>query len=307
MIGKSNTSSYDNPLAYPIAPVKITSNAYQSSNPNFYNPNQQNPAPAAGGIVKSNLSSSENPLANFSYQNQNSESLKRLPLEAYKKNQEFYGSYDAMPTTQQQQQLLPQQYSPEPQYNPPANNILDRYKLQPLPPIQSQGAQFYQPMLPPQQQSYSNAMSMSSPRNETPLQQQQQQQQQQRPESVYEKNEHEFNQNLQEKNRIREELDSLSQYPFGRRFDNETSSFTNINQYNKVTYPPEASMYNNTTPYARFLDEPPVRLNRDNIIEKPNSLTADMPPYDPTKVRSGFHHAFDYDPVSIFRIWFIWY
>ena len=63
-----------------------------------------------------------------------------------------------------------------------------------------------------------------------------------------------------ERVRKRDELDSLSNYPFGRRID-----------YTVPTYQPSFQTNNDTLP--------PARLNKDLIIQKPNSIHADVPPY----------------------------
>lgn len=107
----------------------------------------------------------------------------------------------------------------------------------------------------------------------------------------------------QEKAKLRSELDSLKQYPFGRRTD--PSSFVAPAPMDMpANYQP--SFYMNNTrgiaPPAGPLDAPMRFLNKDNIVEKPNSLNADIPPYDPIKHRNGFHQGFNYDPVRSFLL-----
>lgn len=77
---------------------------------------------------------------------------------------------------------------------------------------------------------------------------------------------------------------------------------TNNNDYNNPSqqqpyYPSayEPSFMRNQMDYT--MQGPPRPLNKDNIVEKPNSLSSDIPPYDPIKHRSGFHQGFNYDPV----------
>lgn len=99
-----------------------------------------------------------------------------------------------------------------------------------------------------------------------------------------------------EKEKIKSERDSLKQYPFGRRTD--LSSLV-MPVPDEVPAPYEPSFYNNNTRAAmpsNPLEQPMRFLNKDNIVEKPNSLSADIPPYDPIKHRNGFHQGFDYDP-----------
>ncbi len=283
MIGKSNTSSLDNPLAYPV-PVnrqqsKSMSNMQQQSAPAQQSSTQQ-AAPNPGGIGKSNFSSADNPLANFAYQSYENNSTggqaKRLPLDAYKKKPDYFGSYESVsaPQPQQPQQQQARQPSPSQDYYDMAQYYQPQppqhiNQFQPLPPIQSQ----HPPFTPPQQQP---PQPQYQPYNNSSM------------------NEYESTSN--EYNKMRSEVDSLSQYPFGRRFNNESSSFLN-NDYTSVSYPPEASMYNTNPPYAKFIDEPPMRLNKDTIVEKnPNAI--DIPAYDPIKYKSGNPQGFEYDPVS---------
>jgi hypothetical protein len=285
-IGKSNLSSYDNPLAYPIPVNKPSSRSQNNINASITQQAQPNP----GGITKSNFSSADNPLANFGYES-GSPAAKRLPLDAYKKKPDYYGSYDASPPQQDyydsaqyyQPQAPPpvqQQQQQQPSYPLEQPQPVASLKYQPLPPIQAQ-QQPYQPS------AYNNPPFSPSRPQQSPNQQ-----------PAYGgpeyNNEPSTDYMMQEKTRIRNEVDSLSQYPFGRRFNNDTSSFTN-NDYNQVTYPPEASMYNSNPPYAKFIDEPALRLNKDNIVERTN----DLPPYDPIKHRSGNPQGYDFDPVSL--------
>jgi hypothetical protein len=79
----------------------------------------------------------------------------------------------------------------------------------------------------------------------------------------------------QKKANKKSELDLLSQYPFGRR----TDPFTYLTD---KTYYQSNQFYQDydlgKTPFYR--EEPSLpKLNKNTIIEKPNSLSADIPPY----------------------------
>lgn len=122
----------------------------------------------------------------------------------------------------------------------------------------------------------------------------------------------------EQKAKLRSERDVIKQYPFGRRTDLSTMVGPVPDD---VPAPYEPSFYNNNTRGlapngggggfggmpGNPLDQPMRFLNKDNIVEKPNSLSADIPPYDPIKHRNGFHQGFNYDPVcsiSIFSFCF---
>lgn len=97
----------------------------------------------------------------------------------------------------------------------------------------------------------------------------------------------------QERDRKQTELNSINQYPFGRRTD--PSSYIYDQQ---PSYQPSSNYNNNNNNQQMYeMSRSPIRLNKDNIVEKPNSLSADIPPYDPIKHRSGFHQGYNYDPV----------
>lgn len=84
----------------------------------------------------------------------------------------------------------------------------------------------------------------------------------------------------------RTEQDAIQNYSLNRRNEN-------LNEYNQIaSYQPSFS--------NKLLEEPHLRLNKDNIIEKPNSLVADVPSYDPVKHRNGYHQGYNYDPVKKF-------
>jgi len=84
----------------------------------------------------------------------------------------------------------------------------------------------------------------------------------------------------------------MSQYPFGRRTDpNNYLSYDNSRYSQLNSYQPD---FKYQAPFYR--DETLHRLDKNNIIEKPNSLSADTPPYDPIKHRNGFQEGYNYNP-----------
>lgn len=88
------------------------------------------------------------------------------------------------------------------------------------------------------------------------------------------------------------ELETMSQYPFGRRTDpNNYLSYDNSRYSQLNSYQPD---FKYQAPFYR--DETLHRLDKNNIIEKPNSLSADTPPYDPIKHRNGFQEGYNYNP-----------
>lgn len=77
------------------------------------------------------------------------------------------------------------------------------------------------------------------------------------------------------------ELETLSQYPFGRRTDPNsyiigearfTQPFVNMTSYHP-------DFYNARAPFYRDDSNAAPKLDKNNIFEKPNSLSADIPPY----------------------------
>jgi hypothetical protein len=321
MIGKSNKSSYDNPLAFPVPPQRIQTESpvVNNNTQNIYSNAAGGAAPNPGGILKSNFSSTENPLANFAYQSNSSnnnnnnnshvqqdsnsynsenqpETPRKLPLDSYKKDshQSYNQSGVYMSSTSYSVPEKQVQFATEPpSQNPQVTYYQDSYpqQYQPLPPIQSQ---YNQP------DPYSFDVNNYNRGPVTPVQQQHQQfsprynspsfnQNAAKNESLYERNEREFKVLLQEKSNLKKELDSTGQYPFGRKPRSDHKNF-----YETET----SSNYVYQTPYAKSNDEPHMRLTKDKMIEKPNSLLDDVPSYDPIKHRAGYHQGFDYDPVS---------
>lgn len=272
-ISKSNTSSYDNPLAHPIAPTFYNQSAQlqqQQQNQNYppppQQPHTQQIQPNPGGIVKSNYSSSENPLSfsgyaqqpnynnsnysndqsydNYFNSNNNPESYKRVSPEANNKQPDFSGYYSANSNASNSKR------ESDIRYDVDAMN----------------------------KQAYKRALDIQ----------------------VAEKEVLKYN---QEKARIRSEIDSIKQYPFGRRTDPASYFDDGRNNYNNVNgYQPSFGNFNNNN---NNYEEPIIRLNKDNIVEKPNSLNADVPPYDPIKHRNGYHQGYNYDPVKFFYFFLI--
>lgn len=305
-IGKSNKSSYDNPLAYPVPPVPVSSVA----SPPSLAPSSNNADKAqvgAGGILKSNFSSNDNPLNSGFYSNQSSQlggsntnkfestsfnqnmsldAYKKLPLEAYKKKPDgnsprvVFAAPSPSPASNNFQ-------PPPPQSDPYYNEPLERMKYQPLPPIMPNT------LAPSPKPMYGSAPDLYSPRTRS---------------QQLEQTSRDIDLMQNDRNNLRNELDSLSQYPFARRFDPQQSGFTKAeSNYNQVSYPPEASMYNPVPQYGRFLEtrgaydgSGDYKLNRDRIVENPNSIHVDVPPYDPIKHKSGYHQGFDYNPVNYY-------
>lgn len=116
-----------------------------------------------------------------------------------------------------------------------------------------------------------------------------------------------------EREKLRIERDTLRQYPFARRTDPSSLVVQPPSQQNgggvepmtmtsSTSYDPSFfTRFTNPLPpipsSSSGLEQPMRFLNKDNIVEKPNSLSADIPPYDPIKHRNGFHQGFNYDPV----------
>ena len=130
--------------------------------------------------------------------------------------------------------------------------------------------------------------------------------------------EKQFNKFNAEKQNLKSEIESINSNPFGRRIDpanymnviNPTSVDQQQQQQfllqqqqqkqNQQYQHQSQSSYPGYVPsfYNRQLDDQPgIRLNKDNIVEKPNSLSNDLPPYDPIKHKSGQYQGYNYDPV----------
>lgn len=85
--------------------------------------------------------------------------------------------------------------------------------------------------------------------------------------------EKEMNKLEQQRANKKSELETLSQYPFGRRTD-PNSYIMNENRYSQ----PVGNTGAFRSPFYR--EEPSTaKLDKNSIIEKPNSLSADIPPY----------------------------
>ena len=306
---KSNKTSNDNPLSFGNHYSQDTSS--QGSQSNFVN--QRNAAPNPGGITKSNFSSSENPLANPNYY---------PPPPPQNNNYNDNNSNNNNSNFNDSQQYAPTNYNytssvgPSSPPNPNAG------------PIYPASAPVFQNPNVGQSLGYTpsyDTNTLASPRyihqtsnikdirfdvpnlNKQAYKQALDQQ-------VAEKQFNKFN---QEKQNLNSEIDSLSTNPFGRRID-PTNYMNVINptspdqqaQYkqllqqqkdkqNQLYQQQTGSSYPGYVPsfYNRPYDEPVVRLNKDNIIEKPNSLSNDLPPYDPIKHKTGQYQGYNYDPV----------
>jgi hypothetical protein len=298
---KSNKTSSDNPLSFGNY---YSQDASQGTQQNFNN--QKNPAPNPSGILKSNFSSSENPLANPNY----------YPPQNVNFNDSNNSNFN------ESQQFVPTNYNYTSSARPPSpsNNNSG--------PIFPASAPVYQNPNVGQSLGYTpsyDTNNLTSPRyshqtsnikdirfdvpnlNKQAYKQALDQQ-------VAEKQFNKFN---QEKQNLNSEIDSLSTNPFGRRIDpanymnviNPTSADQQA-QYkqlvqqqkekqNQLYQQQSGSSYPGYVPsfYNRPYDEPVVRLNKDNIIEKPNSLSNDLPPYDPIKHKTGQYQGYNYDPV----------
>jgi len=289
---KSNASSADNTLAHPYA------GHYDSYSMPEIKPNHQliNNAPSnPGGIVKSNISSAENPLAYGGYSQQ---SLFQQPsyqdnLGSFQSGSENKSSSDPskwLKSNSTNEYNSNTAYASLDSFRKPADNqtssTFDNFNGYSSAPVYNSQSQYdlpssYQP---------ENAMSQSASNAYNPNTNESE------PYDMYNKQayklaldkqvaEKEHQKHSQEQAKRKSELEYLNKYPFGRRADS----------MNEPTYKPS---FGNQ---ASKLDElPPMRLNKDNIVEKPNSLVADVPPYDPIKHRTGFHQGYNYDPVINF-------
>ena len=312
---KSNITSSENPLSF---------GHHYSGNNNNNNQQQQMkaPVPNPGGITKSNYSSAENPLANTSYYS--SQNVNNL----YNNVNSNYANFN------DSQQKGPANYNYPASARPPSppnnnNNPTNAGHIYPA------SAAPYQNPNVGQSLGYTpnyDTSNLASPRyihqnsnikdirfdvpnlNKQAYKQALDQQ-------VAEKQYNKFN---QEKQNLNSEIDSLSTNPFGRRID--PTNYMNVikpvvpdqqteyhmllqqqkekqnqmyRQQNNSSYPGYVPSF-----YNRPFDEPVVRLNKDNIIEKPNSLSADLPPYDPIKHKTGQYQGYSYDPVNrIFKLY----
>lgn len=95
----------------------------------------------------------------------------------------------------------------------------------------------------------------------------------------------------EERDRRQNEMDIIPQYPFGRRTNPSYLIENNYvpSSYNNYSGRPN---YENVDPYGV---EGPLRLDKNSIVEKPNSLVDDNPPYDPVK-NPGAPGGNFYDP-----------
>ena len=301
---KSNFSSSDNPLVNPAYSYD-KQQQQQQQQPNYNNNNNSNP----GGLIKSNLSSNDNPLnaaASNNYRNNNnnnnnnnyytpnqhphSEPWRKINTYTPPASGIHFPADSLLPPIQQQQNNLASSsssalYSPSLesyQKQPVASNVAAYQPSNPLGPRAS-----YQYNDDPAPFNYQSFKEMPMP-----TQQQQQQQQQQSA----------ANNNLSER--------QARNYDF-QMADRELDRFLeekNRKLVHNEIYPPYYSSNNNnnsmTTTYNSSYQpfgsaaSPSLlpRLNKDMIVEKPNSLSADLPPYDPIKDRSGLHQGYNYDP-----------
>lgn len=225
----------------------------------------------SGGIAKSNLSSTDNTLAFPSldyYKRPAAQQTNFYYPQSAQNAKESLGGQVAGPNDYYQE-FAPEQNSSQ-QFS------LDAYKKSPDTPIDFNNNQNFQEI----SQSASNDLQMylkREPDIETPRQAYRRALDQQ----VAEKELLKYN---MEQSRIKKEMDLVNNYSFNRRNEN-------LNEHNQIPgYQPSFA--------NRPLEEPHLRFNKDNIIEKPNSLVADLPSYDPVKHRNGFHQGYNYDPVK---------
>lgn len=217
----------------------------------------------SGGITKSNISSSDNPLAypNLDYFKRPLAQQTNYPQSAQSAKESLGGQIYGQNEFHQDFRLdLPTQYSLEAYKKSPdpSNDFLSQQNFQDFSQIND--PEIYlkrEPDIVTPKQAYRKALDQQ----------------------VAEKEHLKIN---SEKQRI--EQDAIQNFSFSRRNEN-------INEYNQVpNYQPSFS--------NKLLEEPHLRLNKDNIIEKPNSLVADLPSYDPVKHRNGYHQGYNYDPVK---------
>jgi hypothetical protein len=309
-LSKSNISSLDNPLAYPQYGLSHTAGPYGSYAPsNSYDFNttsapvssqltpRQQPQPNPGGITKSNFSSNDNPLAFGSYyqNNQNDNSNQSYS------NNDLNNNYDTskwLNAAQSKQSTTNHinnhsesnnNYDPSKWLNTNENSNQNNYS-------QQEKYQYFQGQDGFQQISKSENINNNHIRFDVDISNKQAYKRA-LDQQVAEKEILKFNFDKANK---QSEIDTLKQYPFGRRTDPSTYVFDD----NKATYKPSFGSTNEANnskyTYIGYTGDIP-RLNKDNIIEKPNSLSADIPPYDPIKHRTGFHQGYNYDPVSLIK------
>ncbi len=90
--------------------------------------------------------------------------------------------------------------------------------------------------------------------------------------------EKQLNKYNEEKERKQNELAIIPQYPFGRRTN---PSYLLENNYIPSFGYNSRPNYENMDPLLN--NEIIPKLDKDKIVEKPNSLNDDVPPYDPVK------------------------
>ena len=318
---KSNFSSSDNPLVNPAysheaqqqrqtAPQKIT----QSSQPN------------PGGLVKSNVLSSDNPFTNpSSYEAMPpAPQMNSMPTpspEQWRKVNNNYEAPQKASTYEPSSSLANGPYYPQ---TMSMDSMLPPISSQPtsstyFPSIDAYQKSSYQPSFIASTDTYfpSNTNSnkpsysyneepsllnySSFVRNDAPTQYQPSSYQDNYPKNgpprspldtlVAEKSDQEVDRFLDEKNRQRMEQELFDQkYPLAKR-----NSIINDLKRSKpdsmtTTY---NSSYQALTPGQGNVFP---RLSKDMIVEKPNSLSADVPPYDPIKYKNGFPQGYNYDP-----------
>lgn len=286
---KSNYSSADNTLAFPSG---AGGNAYQSSMPNPNNPPSivAQPKPNPGGILKSNYSSSDNPLAFSGYYNNKNASNENL--NSYQTSQSPYGSSNNVNYNNNNNNLD--------SYLRPSDNKPNDFSGYSSAPAQSQP---YQPNYPnnfpesakPNYPSFDQ--NPYSPKRDSDIRfdidaANKQAYKRALDQQVAEK---EIAKYKDEKANKRSELDTLRQYPFGRRADPATY-ISEEHKYMPVAQPYIPTVRPPQQLQQPFYEEQAFRLNKDNIVEKPNSLSADIPPYDPIKHRNGNYQGYNYDP-----------
>lgn len=259
---KSNVSSFDNPLAHPNTPAYYNNSQQYQQTSNY----QQQPSQSNGGILKSNASSSDNPLSYSNYQE---------PASNYYDSNQWSNSggqaANSYPPLESYKKISSESRQP----SQPSANYQQQNSYQ-------EAQDQYQQQSPTRRDTTDlryDVDSMNKQAYKRALDQQ-----------VAEKEVLKYN---QEKARVRSEIDIIKQYPFGRRTDPASYIDESKNNYSQVLgYQPSFSNGNG-------INEMPMKYNKDNIVEKPNSLMADIPPYDPIKHRTGNHQGYNYDPVSI--------
>jgi len=92
------------------------------------------------------------------------------------------------------------------------------------------------------------------------------------------------------------DLELIKHYPFGARTD--PSSYLNHNNSQNNSYQMNSHNVNGHPLEYRPNPDRNYKYDRNNIVEKPNSMNSDLPSYDPIKHRYGVSNSNDYDPVS---------